>query len=839
MVPVDKLTEAFADLRRHGCSINDEVWTETDTRSKFIDTVFRDCLGWHESDIHRELTKGDDRLDYRLSTSVAALVVEAKRTTIELPTVKQKGLRRVKINKLLVASPSLKGPIEQVAGYCHQWSAPLAVLTNGVTYIIFLGSRVDNIPWADGDAIILPDLFSPDIDFPEFHSLLSRDAIANSRTLSFLMGDRPLEEPESVLDTYEKPNLPLPNNPIGKHLEPLLKQVFADVTKEDSREVLEFCFVPPTDAAPKDPDFAALQIDKPPWYLQNPSNVNSANTYRKFQDNVKEYLTRKDWAPQTLLVVGGVGVGKTFFLRRHFTLDDKEDETRRDTVAFYIDFIKPELDPTRVPEMIWTRTREQIDALDGQVVPGEEETKYDFSTSEALGQIFRSDVRKFERMAENLKKSNTPVYDAQLVSLLQQLTMDDRKFVSGVCHLLRDRYHRHVCIILDNADVLDAAYQKAVYLFSRTLEAELRCLVIVSLREEWYYHFGRRQGGPMSAYNDTVYHVPAAPVRDVLTKRLDYAIELVASQLGSTQFSLPNGVVVQAEQLARYLKIIQGAFQKDELISVFHESMSNGNIRTGLDIFLDFIRSGHTKATDYLETLVKKNDYVLRFHQVFKPVAHAALHYYHSDYSRVPNLVYPVIPAESQWGLGYFTRAYLLNWCIGRAKSKSPVGVGFVERASIQKFLALTGLDEENRDSLLQETIQKGMLEPDVRLTDQPDEPWTHVKITAKGFSVIRRLVGTFAYWESIMLDTPINDPVVLGRIKGAYLEGHRPSLFHRKQYVKEFLNFLTAAESFEQLRIKAAGAGSQCPPLMPVVNGLMQFEFDRIDAEIRGSPAA
>ena len=54
-----------------------------------------------------------------------------------------------------------------------------------------------------------------------------------------------------------------------------------------------------------------------------------------------------------------------------------------------------------------------------------------------------------------------------------------------------------------------SAYHEAVYLFARTLEEKLACLIIVALREEeWYWHFGRG-GGPLDAYHDIVFHIPA------------------------------------------------------------------------------------------------------------------------------------------------------------------------------------------------------------------------------------------------------------------------------------------------------------------------------------------
>jgi hypothetical protein len=227
---------------------------------------------------------------------------------------------------------------------------------------------------------------------------------------------------------------------------------------------------------------------------------------------------------------------------------------------------------------------------------------------------------------------------------------------------------------------------------------------------------------------------------------------------------------------------------------------------------------------------------VVRFHQVFKPVAHGSSLYYRSEISRVPNLVYPIMQPHSGVGIAYFARAYLLNWLAEKSKFKLTAGIGFVQRRAVESFLGALGLNEGSAASLLEDALAQGMLEPDVRMTDEAPD-WSHLKITPKGFSVVRRLAGWFAYWESIMMDTPLDEEAVLARIKGAYLEGHQPSLYHRMQCVKEFLAFLTRAEDSEQLRVMSAHLRDDCPAIMPTVNEMMVSEYARIQEEIKAMP--
>jgi len=244
---ISKILESFNELLSNGCSIESEDWTESDTRSKFIDTVLINCLEWSESDIRRELSSDKKRLDYLLSTTRPTLVVEAKKAKVDFPTFKSHRYAVSRIYNILKSNPSFKDPMTQVADYCWRFSAPLAVLTNGKTYVFFLAVRTDGIKWEQGNAIILSNIFDDKFNFSDLYNLLSRSSVLSGRLLGSLMVDSIPIPPKNILSTYSDPNSIIPRNPIGLALEPILQQVFSDVTREDSIEVLENCYVLPAE----------------------------------------------------------------------------------------------------------------------------------------------------------------------------------------------------------------------------------------------------------------------------------------------------------------------------------------------------------------------------------------------------------------------------------------------------------------------------------------------------------------------------------------------------------------------------------------------------------------
>ena len=73
--------------------------SESDTRSKLIDTVLIDILGWDESDIIREGHVDSGYFDYKISIAGFTLIVEAKKQFNDFVLPNQ-NRRKCKINAI-------------------------------------------------------------------------------------------------------------------------------------------------------------------------------------------------------------------------------------------------------------------------------------------------------------------------------------------------------------------------------------------------------------------------------------------------------------------------------------------------------------------------------------------------------------------------------------------------------------------------------------------------------------------------------------------------------------------------------------------------------------------
>src|SRR5207302_6014607 len=135
-------------------------------------------------------------------------------------------------------------------------------------------------------------------------------------------------------------------------------------------------------------------------------------------------------------------------------------------------------------------------------------------------------------------------------------------------------------------------------------------------------------GGPRSGFQDLVFHVPCPRAREVLSKRLDYSILLIDGRKAlKPKFHL-YGMTVEVDSLIKYLNSLKSAIIDTDDIASFYECFANRSVRRGLDIFLDFVRSGHTQSDMYLNALISEGKYRIGFHQFFKSVTRGDYAYY-------------------------------------------------------------------------------------------------------------------------------------------------------------------------------------------------------------------
>jgi len=144
--------QALENLNR----LLEKTWSElseSDTRSKIIDPLLKECLNWQEEDIIREEHVVSGYVDYVIRVrNKNKFIIEAKKegNYFNLPISRS---RRFKIGGMLKKDKSVKEALIQAQKYCMNNGVRYGVITNGSQYIIF-ESIANGEVWNNGNCLV-------------------------------------------------------------------------------------------------------------------------------------------------------------------------------------------------------------------------------------------------------------------------------------------------------------------------------------------------------------------------------------------------------------------------------------------------------------------------------------------------------------------------------------------------------------------------------------------------------------------------------------------------------------------------------------------------------------
>jgi hypothetical protein len=782
--------------------------TEADTRSKLIDPLFKWVLGWGEIDIRREEPVADGFVDYLIGAEYPHLHVEAKRLQ---PRFRLSAPSRSRILQLsgphLLGERTTRPVLEQAARYAFELGTDFALVTNGDQFIIFK-TKLPGRKWREGFALVWHDYQDVKQDFAAFFALLSRDSVrAGSLFESFEKAEGVTTELYSPLEFVHNPDAELVRNRfwdnISRIVGPLLTDQPDDTAIQD--EIIQHCYVrtPLSDEADRSLD--ALLEDKPPAFLSSTHPIDLRHKNNAFDRAIE--LDVKASFHGTYILTGGVGSGKTTFLRR-FAKVVQPALVKRYCVWVHVDYLSigsvedPAIE-SELPRYTFRRIRDLLTS---------EYTEFCPSTGAELRQLFsdRIDAAKLTLLHGLIPDS--PQWNDKVNQLVHNAFSSDEDYVLAVFRQARARGMR-IVLVLDNTDQLGENFQAAVFLLSQRLARDCGALAIVSLREEKFFAAYRR--GIFDAYGDRRFHIGSPNLEHVIRRRLEYAIRRYKSQAGSGLAQITPEDQKDVERILRVF--INSTTGGNRNIVRLLACVSNGDMRYALSMFKQFVSSGNTNVNKILRV---GGGYIVPFHEFAKSAVLGSRRFYRSSLSHIVNLFI----RSSVRNASHLTACRLLARLSAAEGAASPHGEGFVETTQL---LAEYRQSFGHADDLIQrgeELLRRGLLEsepPRVGTFDATDA----IRISASGAYYWRYLVRSFAYLDLILVDTPVTDRATAEALADM---SRFVDLTVRFERVRRFLQYLAAEEAGELSTSRQHG-GPYTDTLIAGISVQVEREIDWI----------
>jgi hypothetical protein len=628
--------------------------SESDTRSKYIDPLFKEVLGWHEADIQREAPVAKGFVDYVLGSSFKYLLIEAKRAKPRFQLSAPGKPRRLKLSgPHLLGNKKVKEVIEQAQGYASDVGAQFCVVTNG-TQLIAFRPNVPGRSWRQGMAIIYHDHRDMLQHFAEFHSLFSRDrVVAGSLVEAFEHIERTTTPLYAPIDHVTGADRELVRNPLWAQISRTMGPLLTDQLEDPSGqlEVIAHCYVSTPLADEADSSLNALLRDIPSSRLTSASVIDlkpGAQGKTAFSHRLQSDVHQAKSG--SYILTGGVGSGKTTFLRRFANIVDKTFVDQY-TAWFHIDFLSIGAADAGAIESalaayVYRRAKDQIVARYGADIT---------ATGEQIRSLFAPEIDQAKRTLLFGIDEGSVEWNREVNRLTDRLLSDDEKFVFAATRYLRSRGLR-IAVVLDNTDQLGEEFQSAVFLLSQKLAKDYNGICIVTLREEKFFAAYRR--GIFDAYGDRRFHIGSPDLKRVLRRRLEYGLaKFEALETAQEDTVLESRDFRRIKALLRSL--INSTTGRNANITRMLASVSNGDMRHALDMFREFLSSGNTNIDKIIGIVEHSGSYTVPFHEFAKSAILGSRRYYRSSVSHVVNL----FKQADALGSSHLTACRILTCC--------------------------------------------------------------------------------------------------------------------------------------------------------------------------------
>lgn len=729
-------------------------FNEADTRAKIIDVLFKECLGWEETNIKREEHVESGIVDYVLSyLGSPMIVIEAKKQGEYFDIPRTMTNRRYVLRGAIESVDNLKSSIEQAKRYCDDIGCKYAAISNGYQFVVFTAITIGK-NWKDGHCFVFHSF--PDIkeNFSMLWNMLAYEQVVNKSSLIeyFEKGTRKLSWGKTI-SSIHYPDQCWARNRLYSYLRPISDFVFSELLDEARAEVLKQCYVYGRSSNPLTKEMEDYFVDRLPYFADKYKIKEIIERELKAGAFEKEYIERSFAENSSgdikggslLLLLGGIGAGKSTFLLRFFRLVLHEHESM---LWFYLDF------------KYAAPNEKEIETFILEKMHDEWERKYSHDLKPLL-----------EKYGFSINSVDKKAYFQKLFNLL---------------HLLKFS----ITIIVDNVDRHNVAFQEKIFLSSQHLTDFLKTITILAMREETFIL--STKVGTFDAYNIPKFHIAAPNFLDMILKRIDFTINIINDK--AIAKLLPSLGRAELDEIKKYFIIIKGSLAKKneqsrKLVSFIH-NVSVGNMREALAMFNNFISSGNTNIDEIFSIYDTTGDYQIAYHQYVKSIMLGEYRYYMQNRSHIMNL----FDFDMSISDSHFNMLKTLYYLQERNNSRSAVGRGYVELSELLNVTSAVFIKNEViKDSLLR-LSQSNLVEYDNQ-SRTDIETASYVKITPGGRYYLIFLKQEFVYLDSIYIDTPISDMRLLESLK---MQANLTDLERRFERVTLFLNYLISSEDDE-----------------------------------------
>lgn len=401
-------------------------------------------------------------------------------------------------------------------------------------------------------------------------------------------------------------------------------------------------------------------------------------------ENPKEIITQfsnlKKVSKEICLLIGSVGSGKSTFTD-YLRVLALPEAVRASTEWVNLNLNKAPLSRDLIYEWVIKEAIKEIRSNNNAI---------DFDHIETLKKIYSRELNKIEKGKAALYPKDSEKYIDIIFSEIDKLQNNESATLDGLINLLYTKSDKLLIIVLDNCDKRNRDDQLLMFEVASWLKNTFTCMVFLPLRDTTYDQY--RDTPPLdTVIKDLVFRIDPPLLEKVIYARLSYALREIGQQNSRFVYFLPNNMKVECsrDEVAKYLRSIVASLFQDNLFKRIISGVAGRNIRKGLEIILDFCKSGHIGEDEILKVRQSEGEHRLPHHLIAKILLKGKRKYYSDEESNIKNLFSSdgddILPDP-------FVRISILEWLKVRFREFGPNrSKGYHKVGELLKYLQSYG----------------------------------------------------------------------------------------------------------------------------------------------------
>ncbi|MCG5266902.1 hypothetical protein MCL27_17925, partial [Acinetobacter pittii] len=538
-------------------------------------------------------------------------------------------------------------------------------------------------------------------------------------------GKRDLFFPKKNILAYEEK---IDANNYSKFFRPITNKFFKDLDVSDTN-FIENCYVEDRSLEQSQQELQSIIIDSISPYFANEGIIDAEGENGSIKFINRLHKNKGLDKSEVIVLFGGKGAGKSTFLRTTIFHDPPKILNNSCKVSI-IDLLKTPEDKESIKLAIWDKLITELDELN--ILN---------DSREILLKLYEDLFVISQKQELYGLHEGSEIYNIRVNDLILKWKKDYKVTATALKKFWKNR-HKGLVIVIDNTDQFPQDLQDYCFTTAQEIADHLKCLVVISMREERYYK--SKIHGTLDAYQNSGFHIKSPITSQVFDKRIKY----ILSNLNSDEFCYELFGVTASEfeliePIKKFFRILDSEFRDTRsTLNNFLTASAHGDTRKALDLFREFIISGYTNVDE----MVGINGlWKIKVHQVLKPIMMPNRFFYDEDQSNILN----IFRVRDESNGSHFTGLRILHQLIDGSDSYNPK---YISIAFLKDYFGTTyGIDKDftrNLDYLL----KYDLIEADNRIDYYSDDV-DKVKITNFGFYVYNDLSRFFTYLDLIAHD--------------------------------------------------------------------------------------